>query len=103
MDAQQIKELVQKSKTFGTEKLPTSSHSEAAQAIIAICEASPQKSFSAKDMQTIIGDETKTRKFYTDKMWQLAEQGILEHATTKSGVVVRGLYRYHKKEEKATS
>lgn len=101
MDTKTIQDIVKKSANFGTTEIPTSSHSEATQAIIAICKASPKKSFSAKDMNEIIADKTKGRKFYSDKMWQLVQQGILEKTKTKQGVEVRGLYKYPEKSEEA--
>lgn len=92
MDTKTLQEIVKKSQTFGTTEIPTSTHSEAAQAIIAICKAQPKKAFSAKMMDEILKDMKKGRKFYSDKMWNLTQQGILEN-------VARGLYRFHVVEE----
>lgn len=80
-----LKELIEKSKTFGFKELPTSGTSEVSEAIVAICKASPDKFWTAKVLHEIVGE--RVPKYYSDTMWGLAQQGILEN-------VARGVYKF---------
>jgi len=80
-----LKELIEKSKTFGFKELPTSGNSEIVEAIIAICKASPDKFWTAKVLHEVIGE--RVPKYYSDTCWGLAQKGILTN-------VSRGVYQW---------
>lgn len=79
-----FKELVEKAKSVGFDKVPEST-SVLETRVIALFEQS-QKILTAKQCSEILGE--KETKWYSDKLWYLAKKGILVKLPT------RGYYKF---------
>ena len=86
----EIKSLIEKSRNFGFSEIPKNVSSEIVEQMIQVCKANPEKFWSAKEFDRLL--EGKSRKYFSDTLWGLAEKKILR----KAG---RGIYQFNPSKE----
>ena len=88
-----IEELVRKANKLGSDVIPDN-YDETVQQMLTVMKSSG-KILTVKIITEMFKSSDKTSKFWSDKMWNLAKQGILLHLSK------RGHYQYNSKSEKS--